>query len=501
MKHDSQPSRAGNDRLLLRKNGVQLCSDLEPVPAANDPGLGRREFVYRLGKGLGSVALSSMLYQDGMLAASNTGVNPLAPKPPHLPGKAKSCIFLFMFGAPSQMDTFDPKPALDRFHGTPVTRIYGSLEKRIYVGSPFKFARHGKSGIEVSEIFPHLSTCVDDMAVVRSLHTDSSSHPVGSFLMNTGLPIPGSPSLGSWAVYGLGTENQNLPAFVVLPDKRRGIEGGAVNYSNGYLPAVCQGTLLSSEGVPIVDLEPPEGVTPQRQEASIGLLNRLNRKLLKAHPSNSDLLGRMRNYELAFRMQFAVPEALDIDKEPEDIKELYGLNHAMSEHMARKCLMARRLVERGVRFVQIYCEGWDSHENIALEHRKRGLETDQPVAGLLKDLKQRGLLDETLVVWGGEFGRTADNSMDFFRSNPGRDHNKDAMIMWFAGAGIKGGTVVGATDELGINAAENVYHLHDLHATILHCMGLDDMQLTYYHAGRFKRLTDLGGRVMKDILV
>ena len=501
MKHNRQPSTGGKAQLLRRKNGVQLCSDLEPMPAASDPGLGRREFVYRLGKGLGSVALSSLLYQDGLMAASQTGGNPLAPKPPHLPGKAKSCIFLFMFGAPSQMDTFDPKPALARYHGTPVTRIYGSLEKRLYVGSPFKFARHGKCGTEVSEIFPHLATCVDDMAVVRSLHTDSSSHPVGSFLMNTGLPIPGSPSLGSWAVYGLGTENQNLPAFVVLPDKRRGIEGGAVNYSNGYLPAVCQGTLLSSEGIPIVDLAPPQGVTPQRQEASIGLLNRLNQKLLRSHPSNRDLLGRMRNYELAFRMQFAVPEALDIDKEPEDIKDLYGLNHAMSEHMARKCLMARRLVERGVRFVQIYCEGWDSHENIAEEHRKRGLETDQPVAGLLKDLKQRGLLDETLVVWGGEFGRTADNSMDFFRSHPGRDHNKDAMIMWFAGAGIKGGTVVGATDELGIKAAENVYHLHDLHATILHCLGLDDMQLTYYHAGRFKRLTDLGGRVMKEILV
>ena len=479
----------------------KVCQDVESSPDPRLGELGRRDFIYRFGRGLGSVALSSLLCQEGLLSKVEASSNPLAPKPPHLPGKAKSCIFLFMFGGPSQMDTFDPKPALAQYHGTPVNRIYGTMEKRIYVGSPFKFSRHGKSGMEISEIFPHLATCADDTALVRSMHTDSSSHPVGSFLMNTGLPIPGGPSLGSWVVHGLGTENQNLPAFVVLPDKRRGIEGGAVNYANSYLPAVSQGTLLSAEGLPIVDIKPPKGVTSQQQQANLSLLNRLNQRLLTTHPSNRDLLGRMRNYELAFRMQFAVPETLDIDQEPESIKNLYGLNDNMSEHMARKCLMARRLVENGVRFVQIYCDGWDSHENIAVEHRNRGLETDKPVAGLLKDLKQRGLLDETLVVWCGEMGRTADNSMSFFRSNPGRDHNKDAMIMWFAGAGIKGGTVVGATDELGIKAVEDVYHLHDLHATILHCLGLDDMQLTYYHAGRFKRLTDLGGRLIKQILV
>jgi len=479
----------------------KVCQDVESSPDPRLGELGRRDFIYRFGRGLGSVALSSLLCQEGLLSKVEASSNPLAPKPPHLPGKAKSCIFLFMFGGPSQMDTFDPKPALAQYHGTPVNRIYGTMEKRIYVGSPFKFSRHGKSGMEISEIFPHLATCADDIALVRSMHTDSSSHPVGSFLMNTGLPIPGGPSLGSWVVHGLGTENQNLPAFVVLPDKRRGIEGGAVNYANSYLPAVSQGTLLSAEGLPIVDIKPPKGVTSQQQQANLSLLNRLNQRLLTTHPSNRDLLGRMRNYELAFRMQFAVPETLDIDQEPESIKNLYGLNDNMSEHMARKCLMARRLVENGVRFVQIYCDGWDSHENIAVEHRNRGLETDKPVAGLLKDLKQRGLLDETLVVWCGEMGRTADNSMSFFRSHPGRDHNKDAMIMWFAGAGIKGGTVVGATDELGIKAVEDVYHLHDLHATILHCLGLDDMQLTYYHAGRFKRLTDLGGRLIKQILV
>ena len=258
--------------------------------------------------------------------------------------------------------------------------------------------------------------------------------------------------------------------------------------------------MLNPDGVPIVDLQPPAGTGREEQEASVKLLNELNEPYLESDPSNSSLLTRMKNYELAFRMQFAVPGALDIDSESEKTKELYGLNDRITEPMARKCLMARRLVERGVRYVQVYCSGWDSHENIAAEHRRRGYETDRPVAALLKDLKQRGLLDQTLLVWGGEFGRTADNSMSFFRSNPGRDHNKEAMVMWFAGGGIKGGTVVGNTDELGIKAAENVYHLHDLHATILRLMGLDDMRLTYYHAGRLKRLTDLGGRPIKEVL-
>ena len=484
----------------MPKPEFNFCGQVEPNPDPRLGGLGRRDFLFRFGRGLGSLALSSLLFQDNLRGARGRLEDPLIPKAPHFQSKAKSCIFLFMEGAPSQMDTFDPKPALDKYHGTPITRIYGSMQKRIYVGSPFKFAKHGQCGMEVSDIFPHLSTCVDDMAVVRSLHTDSHNHPAGCFLMNTGVSIPGSPSVGSWLVYGLGSENQNLPSFVVLPDRRRGISGGAVNYSNAYLPAACHGTMLNPDGVPIVDLQPPAGMSRKEQEASVTLLNQLNEPYLESDPSNSGLLARMKNYELAFRMQFAVPGALDVDSESEKTKELYGLNDKITEPMARKCLMARRLVERGVRFVQLYCSGWDSHENIAAEHRKRGYETDRPVAALLKDLKQRGLLDQTLLVWGGEFGRTADNSMDFFRSNPGRDHNKEAMVMWFAGGGIKGGTVVGNTDELGIKAAENVYHLHDLHATILRLMGLDDMRLTYYHAGRLKRLTDLGGRPIKEVL-
>ena len=484
----------------MRKGEFEFCNQVERV----DPRLGeigRRDFVYRFGKGLGSLALSSLLYGDGRLAAAARSANPLLPKKPHFTPKAKSCIFMFMQGAPSQMDTFDPKPKLNELHGEPILRKYGSLEKRIYVGSPFKFARHGQSGMEISDIFPKLATCADDIAVVRAMHTSSEAHTTATFFMNTGVTIPGSPSVGAWTVFGLGTENQNLPAFVVLPDTRTRIFGGPINWANGYLPAATQGTLLNSEGAPIVDLHPPAEVTTRRQEKNLALLNQFNAPYLDAHPRNPNLLARMRNYELAFRMQAAVPDSLDLNSEPQKIREMYGLDNKISEPMGRKCLMARRLVERGVRFVQIYCGGWDSHENIAGEHKNRGMETDRPIAALLKDLKQRGLFDETLVVWGGEFGRTADNTMDFFRTGPGRDHNKNAMVMWLAGAGIKGGTVVGETDELGIKCVEDVYHTHDLHATMLQLMGLDDMRLTYYHSGRFKRLTDLGGKQIKEILV
>ena len=484
----------------MRKGEFEFCNQVERV----DPRLGeigRRDFVYRFGKGLGSLALSSLLYGDGRLAAAARSANPLLPKKPHFTPKAKSCIFMFMQGAPSQMDTFDPKPKLNELHGEPILRKYGSLEKRIYVGSPFKFARHGQSGMEISDIFPELATCADDIAVVRAMHTSSEAHTTATFFMNTGVTIPGSPSVGAWTVFGLGTENQNLPAFVVLPDTRTRIFGGPINWANGYLPAATQGTLLNSEGAPIVDLHPPAEVTTRRQEKNLALLNQFNAPYLDVHPRNPNLLARMRNYELAFRMQAAVPDSLDLNSEPQKIREMYGLNNKISEPMGRKCLMARRLVERGVRYVQIYCGGWDSHENIAGEHKNRGMETDRPIAALLKDLKQRGLFDETLVVWGGEFGRTADNTMDFFRTGPGRDHNKNAMVMWLAGAGIKGGTVVGETDELGIKCVEDVYHTHDLHATMLRLMGLDDMRLTYYHSGRFKRLTDLGGKQIKEIMV
>jgi hypothetical protein len=468
-----------------------------------DPALGdlaRRDFLFRLGKGLGSVALSSLLYQDGLTSSEKID-NRLALPPPHFAARARSCIFLFMAGGPSQMDTFDPKPLLKKYHGTVATR--GSQPRAhsnlIYVGSPFQFSKHGQCGLEVSEIFPHLASCADDLAVVRSLHTDSDAHSTGAFLMNTGGPIPGNPSVGSWVTYGLGTENQNLPAFVVLPIKS--VLYGAQNWSNGYLPPIHQGTPLNTAGSPIVDLLPAPGVARQQQKANLQLLNEFNRPYLESSPIKGELWARMKNYELAFRMQMTVPEALDVDGEPEKVKDLYGLNQKTTAPMARRCLMARRLVERGVRFVQIYSSGWDSHFDLAVQHKKRGEETDRPIAGLLKDLKQRGLLDQTLVVWGGEFGRTPQALRSYFSSKtPGREHNRTAMLMWFAGGGVRGGTVVGATDELGEKAVENRYHLHDVHATLLHLMGLDDMRLTYYHSGRFKRLTDLGGRIIKEIV-
>jgi hypothetical protein len=490
------------DNELMFKREFEFCDRVQPAADPRLGELGRRDFLFRYGSGVGALALSSMLHREGWLSAAENSSpeKPLAPKPPHLPPKAKACIFMFMAGAPSQMDTFDPKPKLAQLHGKPVTRIYGSYEKRMYVRSPFEFAQYGQSGIEVSEIFPNLASCVDDMAILRSMHTSVEAHTTATFFMNTGEPIPGSPSLGSWVIYGLGTENENLPAFVVLPDERGGVFGGGMNWSNAYLPAVCQGTLFNPVGPPIVDLLPAQGVTRRQQRDNLTLLNQLNEEYLDSNPRNRDLLGRMRNYELAFRMQDAIPEAIDIDRETRKTRELYGLDGKVTEKMGRKCLMARRLVERGVRFIQIYCQGWDSHENIAKEHRRRGEEIDRPVAALIQDLQQRGLLDETLIVWGGEFGRTADNSMNFFRSNPGRDHNKEAMVFWMAGGGVKGGTVVGATDELGVKAVENVYHTHDLHATILRLMGLDDMELTYYHAGRFKRLTDLGGETIDEVI-
>ena len=486
----------------MKKVISDFCSQRQ-LPDLSLGELGRREFLFRMGQGLGGLALSSILHQDGLLASTDSE-RPLAPKPGHSAGRAKSGIFLFMAGGPSQMDTFDPKPLLNKYHGQPAfdgAQLRTSKRKLLYVGSPFKFKKYGQCGTEVSDMFPNLATCVDDMAVVRSIHTDSDAHSVATFLMNTGRPLPGSPSVGSWVTYGLGTENQDLPAFVVFPaSSQGGFGGGPQNWSNGYLPSIFQGTPLKSGSAPIVDLQPPVGFNSQRQQASIELLNDFNKPYLEGHPSKGDLWARMKNYELAFRMQTTVPEALDVEREPRWIKELYGLNNKITEPMGRRCLMALRLVERGVRFVQIYSKGWDSHLDLAGQHRQRGLETDQPMAALLKDLKQRGLLDQTMVAWGGEFGRTPQSLPNNWKF-PGREHNKTAMPMWFAGGGVKGGTVVGGTDELGEKAVENPYHLHDLHATMLHLMGLDDMRLTYYHSGRFKRLTDLGGKVIKEILV
>lgn len=467
----------------------------------------RRRFLYQSAAGIGGTALLNLLNEN--LQAAGRENNPLAPKPPHHTPKAKSCIFLSMLGGVSQMDTFDPKQALEKFDNTVMD---WSKEKntdqanlfakpRLILKSAFAFKKYGQCGMDVSSLFPHLATCVDDMAFVRSVQTENGNHPAAVFLMNTGVVIPGKPSVGAWATYGLGSENQNLPAFVVLPDFRSLPFSGSQQWGPGFLPASYQGTVLRWKGDPILDLKPPPDVTPQIRTEEMDLLRSYNQDFLAKHFTNPDLQGRMDAYELAYRMQSEVPGALDIDGEPETTREMYGMNDPVTASFGKRCLMARKLVEKGVRFVQLYTpsQSWDGHTEIVKNHTKNAAETDQPIAALIQDLKRRGLLDSTLLVWMGEFGRTPDNPADL-RKQAGRDHNTRAMTMWFAGGGVKPGTLVGATDDLGFKAVQDIYRMRDVHATILHLMGLNDMRLTYYSAGRNQRLTDTGGKVITQIL-
>ncbi len=467
----------------------------------------RRRFLYRNMAGIGATALLNVLNQNAMAGPREN--SPLMPKQPHHVAKAKSCIFLSMLGGVSQMDTFDPKPALDKFDNTVMD---WSKEKntdqpnlfakpRLFLKSTFPFQKYGKCGMDVSSLFPNLAQCVDDMAFVRSVQTENGNHPAAVFLMNTGVVIPGKPSVGAWTTYGLGTENQNLPAFVVLPDFRSLPFSGSQQWGPGFLPASYQGTVLRWKGDPILDLKPSSDVTPQIQAAEMDLLRSYNQDFISRHFTNPDLQGRMDSYELAYRMQAEVPSVLDIDGEPEATREMYGMNDPVTASFGKRCLMARKLVEKGVRFVQLYTpsQSWDGHTEIVKNHTKNALETDKPIAALLRDLKRRGLLDSTLVVWMGEFGRTPDNPADL-RKQAGRDHNTRAMTMWFAGGGAKPGTLVGATDDLGFKAVQDIYRMRDVHATILHLMGLNDMRLTYYSAGRNQRLTDTGGKVITQVV-
>jgi hypothetical protein len=466
----------------------------------------RRRFLYQSLTGVGGIALLHLLNRD---LNGGTLDNPLAPKDPHFAPKAKSCIFLTMLGGVSQMDTFDPKQGLEKFDNTVMD---WSKEKntdqpnlfakpRLILKSAFSFKKYGKCGMDVSSLFPNVATCVDDMTFVRSVQTENGNHPAAVFLMNTGVVIPGKPSMGAWLTYGLGTENQNLPAFVVLPDFRSLPFSGSQQWGPGFLPASYQGTVLRWKGDPILDLKPPSGVTPEAQASEMDLLRAYNREFLGRHFTNPDLQGRMQSYELAYRMQAEIPGVLDIAGEPEVTREMYGLNDTMTESFGKRCLMARKLVEKGVRFVQLYTpsQSWDGHTEIVKNHTKNAAETDKPIAALLKDLKRRGLLDSTLVVWMGEFGRTPDNPADL-RNQAGRDHNTRAMTIWFAGGGTKPGSRVGATDDLGFKAVEEIYRMRDVHATVLHLMGLNDMRLTYYSAGRNQRLTDTGGKVITQAL-
>ena len=468
--------------------------------------LNRRTMLKRCGMGFGSLGLVSLLQQEGLTA----GPSPLAARIPHFKTKAKSVIWLFINGGPSQVDTWDYKPELakrdgqelkgfDKFTGF-FSNAVGGLMK-----SPFEFKQYGQCGKHVSSIFPHLSKHTDKMAFIHSGHTESNNHSPALFAMNCGLPRMGYPCVGSWVTYGLGSESDSLPAFVVMSDpKGRGLpKGHAANWGAGYLPSVYQGTHFRPTGEPIDNLNRPKEMSDKQQRRQLDLLKTLNQKHFAANPFEESLAARIESFELAYRMQSAAPEALAVDKEPEHLRKMYGLDDDKCKHFAAQCLTARRMVERGVRFVQIYSGGmenqrsWDGHNDIHGNHAQFAGETDKPIAALLEDLSQRGLLDETLVIWGGEFGRLplAQKS-----KKPGRDHNPHALTYWLAGGGVKGGVSYGETDEIGHKAAVNKAHINDLHATILHLMGINHEKLTYRHNGRDFRLTDVAGEVIKDVI-
>lgn len=465
--------------------------------------LNRRDFLYGLGSSIGAVAFSSLLGCDKSRPLNVAG-DPLAPKSPVFPVKVKSCIFLMMEGGPSHIDTFDPKPKLHKLHMKKFLQQGENLSAmssgdRYFVESPFKTRRVGKSGLDMCEHFVHLAGVADDLCVYKGAQAESVNHPTAMYHINTGNKFAGDPAIGSWVSYGLGTLNQNLPAFIVLPELAYP-QGGAANWSNGYLPAHFQGTPLRSVGSPILDIHPPPGVSRYHQKEGLDLLNKFNAAHAEAHPSHDELNARIANYELAFRMQMEVPGIINIDKEEEETKELYGVGEEGTDTFGRKCLLARRLVEQGVRFVQIYSGGWDSHDYLGRAHSNLIHSIDKPVAGLIKDLKRRGMLEETLIIWCGEFGRSPDNGVRSGEVAYGRDHNSHAMVMWFAGGGVKAGESIGATDEIGETAVEVVHPLKDVHVTILRLMGLDDNKLTYFHGGRFKQLSQTGGVVIPELL-
>jgi hypothetical protein len=470
----------------------------------------RRAFLRHAGGGFGTLALAALLAEEGLLvneaeaADARPTLNPLAPKRPHHAARAQNVLFLFMSGGPSHLETFEPKPELQRFHGHKLPESYGpvktrrGVDKNRLLATKRTFRKYGQSGIDVSDFLPHLATCVDDLCVLRGCYGDSVTHPESVYLMNTGSILMGRPSLGAWAAYGLGTENQNMPAYVVLPDPGGWVKGGAPAWGNGFLPAAYQGTVLRGGASPILHLETPKGISAGQQRRTLDFVNQLNREHLREREQDSELAARIAAYELAFRMQAHAPEVVDLSRETEATKRLYGLDRPETAEFGRRCLLARRLVERGVRFVQLYCgdtNGWDAHTDIEDNHRKLCAESDLPVAGLLKDLKSRGLLDTTLVIWGGEFGRTP-----MSEGTKGRDHNPHGFSMWLAGGGVKGGQVIGATDPLGLRAEHDRTHVHDLHATILHLMGFNHIRLTFRHNGRNERLTENSGEVIDKVL-
>lgn len=475
----------------------------------------RRQFLWETGAGFTGLALSSLLDADGFFTGKAAAMdhNPLAFKVAHLPAKAKQCIFLFMYGGPSAVDTFDYKPELQKRDGQEISievRRH-QVKKMKLLASERKFARHGESGLWCSDAFPHIARHVDKFCVIKTLQADSFAHGSAVLQMNSGQIILGSPTLGSWLSYGLGSENQNLPSFVVMLDPRGGPIPGAHNWSSGYMPAAYQGTQFRGKGDPILDLSPTDGMSLQGQRDQLKTLESLNADHLAERPELSDLIARIKSYELAFQLQSTAPEVMDFSDETQKTLESYGLydkkpEHKLSigsTHFGRQCLTARRLIERGVRFVQIYSGGghqqqnWDAHNGMEENLKIHAPEVDRPIDALLTDLEQRGMLDETLVVWGGEFGRQPVSQS----KQRGRDHNPKGFLYWMAGGGVKAGHTYGETDELGMEAVENPHHLRDLHATILHLMGLDHTRLTYFHAGLDRKLTGVKeAHVIHDLI-
>lgn len=469
------------------------------TPLAN-----RRQFLYGLGATLGTVAWNALLQSEPVLHAANPAAGPLTVKPPHVPAKVKNCIFLFLEGGPSHLDTFDPKPKLNELHGKQFERndkFASAMASgtRYYVKSAFEFRRTGQAGLWMSEPFQHLPQVADELCIYHGLQADSINHPTACYHINTGNRFGGDPALGAWVTYGLGSLNQNLPGFMVLPEAAYP-QGGAANWSNGFLPAYFQGTALRPTGSPILDLMPADGKAREAQRANLDLLGALNQDHQELHPHHEELAARMESYELAFRMQSEVPSLLDLSRETLATRERYGVEDKTTEEFGRKCLLARRLIEQGVRFVEVFSGGWDSHDYIERSHRARIRSIDRPVAALIADLRERGLLDETLVVMCGEFGRSPDNGLRGGGMAYGRDHNAKAMFVVLAGGGVKKGVAIGKTDDIGEQAVETARPIQDFHVTLLNLLGLDDNRLTYFHAGRFKQLSQTGGKVIQELL-
>ncbi|NQZ58759.1 MAG: DUF1501 domain-containing protein [Lentisphaeraceae bacterium] len=464
----------------------------------------RRQFLNKAGMGFGALSMAGMM-NNSLLAAENKA-NPLAPKLTDHPARAKRVIFLFMEGGPSHLDSFDPKPLLNKMAGKPVPP---SIRKNVItamgeadapiLGSKRKWKQCGKSGLWMSDWMPHLQQHADDLCVIRSMHTDGINHAGGVCQMNTGTPLAGRPSLGSWVSYGLGSENNNLPSFLVMKDSKARIVNGPRNWGPGFMPALYQGVNINNTATPISNLNPPKGSSAAMQRHKLDFLKKLNENYSQQNPHNSELDARIRNYELAYRMQSEAPEAVDISSEPEHIKEMNGLNDKETQPFGNMCLRARRLAERGVRFIQLYsgagCK-WDAHDDMEKNHSARFKETDQPISALLTDLKQRGMLEDTLVVWGGEFGRTP-----MSEKGDGRDHNPTGFTMWMAGGGTKGGQTIGRTDEFGLYAIEDKMHVHDLHATIMSLMGIDHTNMVYQYKGRPERIDQNEGHVNTKVFL